>query len=84
MHRQRNEVTNGEFARTAGTPDASADQWMRRLVDERDRTILECQDHADQLREKPTSSERAEYQAREQEARDRNSPMVIMRMSSLR
>lgn len=82
MHRQRNEATNGEFARTARTPDAS--QWMRRPVDERDRTILECQDHADQLREKPISSKPAEYQAREQEARDRNSPMVIMRMSSLR
>ncbi len=73
-----------ELARIAGTPDASTDRQIQTLADERKRMILECQDHADQLKEKLTSDERAEYQAREQEERDRNSLMAILTVSGPR
>ncbi len=76
--------TNDESAQIAGTPETSTDPRIQMLVDERDRTILECQDHGDRLRETLTSGERAEYQARVQEERDRNSLMAIMTVSSPR
>jgi Skp family chaperone for outer membrane proteins len=73
-----------ELARIAGTLQASTDRRIQKLADERERTILECQDRADQLREKLTSDERAEYQAREHEERDRNSLMAILTVSGPR
>jgi len=73
--------TSPEFAQMAGAPDASSDPRMRRQVDEDNRAIRTCQDHADRLREQMTSDERAAYQAREQEGRDRNSLMMILTAS---
>jgi hypothetical protein len=72
-----------QIASIGASSSASADQQTQKLAAQRDRRLLECRADADREREELTARERADYQDRAQEERDRSSLMMILTTSRL-
>ena len=74
---------NHGIADAATTPGASADLQAKKSAGERDRRLFECKAKADRERAELSARERADYQGRALEERDRNSLMMILTTSPL-
>jgi hypothetical protein len=73
---------NHEIADVATTPGASADLQAKKSAGERERRLFECRAKANRERAELSARERADYQERALEERDRNSLMMILTTST--